>query len=525
MVFQNTTKAQQSWKRFFHDTTYGSYSYDVIESYDGGYILGGVLKSPDGRWPGWLVKTDINGNVIWNRIIGDSLQSPFAALGKTNDNGFILGGRYNSFDNHIDAYVMKFNSCGDQEWCSFFPDANGDDSEISSGIYQLPDGSYICERYKPIWQNHYRWSLIKIRPNGTMEWMNYYDLNTSWTSQIDLKLIFTSDTCFIVNGFVSDTLSNGTGYASHPFWYKVDNDGNLLWEQKWEINQSQSLGDARKTVEDKYGNYYGGGSLYRPVGFSHLFKLNHNGDTISSYNINEYPMILGSRVETLNYLNDSLLIGTGFGIDYQTWWWSLNITDTLGNIRKGISEEEQISFVNSIVTHDNKFLILGITSAEYPGHPDMAALYKFNTNLEYDSIYTMPRTYDSLCPHPIVSDTIPMPGNCITVGLPEAPKAGQNLQLKIYPNPAREYVTIEVPEYSVTVTTTSFGTQQQFRPLTGEVQLSFMALSGQIVLSQTFDASLRNQVVSLKGLAPGMYMIHLSQKGKVVADGKVMVVR
>ena len=155
----------------------------------------------------------------------------------------------------------------------------------------------------------------------------------------------------------------------------------------------------------------------------------------------------------------------------------------------------------------------------------MAALYKFNTNLEYDSIYTMPRTYDSLCPHPIVSDTIPMPGNCITVGLPEAPKAGQNLQLKIYPNPAREYVTIEVPEYSVKVTTTSFGTQQQFRPLTGEVQLSFMALSGQIVLSQTFDASLRNHVVPLEGLAPGMYMIHLTQKGTVVADGKVMVVR
>jgi len=181
-------------------------------------------------------------------------------------------------------------------------------------------------------------------------------------------------------------------------------------------------------------------------------------------------------------------------------------------------------FVNSLVTVDGKYLQLGITG-NYPGHPEMATLYKFNSNLEYDSIYTQPRTYDSLCLHAIKSDTIPMPGMCITVNLPEAPKLGELLKLKVSPNPAREYVTVEIPEFSATSQRTGFGTQQQFRPLNGEVQLDFVALNGQTVLSERFDATERNHLVHLDGFVAGMYLIRLSQKGKMVADGKVMVGR
>ncbi|MBN1198242.1 MAG: hypothetical protein JXA23_02740, partial [Bacteroidales bacterium] len=31
---------------------------------------------------------------------------------------------------------------------------------------------------------------------------------------------------------------------------------------------------------------------------------------------------------------------------------------------------------------------------------------KVNSDLEYDSIYTQPFTYDSLCPHPIISTPV-----------------------------------------------------------------------------------------------------------------------
>ncbi len=96
---------------------------------------------------------------------------------------------------------------------------------------------------------------------------------------------------------------------------------------------------------------------------------------------------------------------------------------------------------------------------------------------------------------------------------------------KVYPNPASEFVTVEIPEFSVTNTATSFGAQQQFCPHTGELKLSLMNLNGQIIKTEVFDASERNHVIKVASLTPGMYMLHLTQKGKFVAQGKVMVVR
>jgi hypothetical protein len=312
-----------------------------------------------------------------------------------------------------------------------------------------------------------------------------------------------------------------------PFWYKVDNDGNLLWERKWDLTEAQFAGEARKVIEDNNNSYYSGGSMLPPVGQSFLFKLSKSGDTIASYRVMDHPNSLGGTVQTLNLLNDTtLLIGTQFGLTNEDNWWSLNLTDTIGHIKKAKVEEEQVIFAKSLVTNDNKILQLVVLFSQNSNFPyNWIGLYKFNTNLEYDSIYTMPRTYDSLCPYPIVSDTIPMPGICTFVSLPEPVNKSDELQLKVYPNPASEYVTIEIPEYSVTTTKGGYVTQQQFRPLTGDVQLSIINLSGQIVKTEVFDASERNHVITVNMLTPGLYMLHLTQKGKFVAQGKVMVVR
>jgi hypothetical protein len=525
LLMSSILLAQEPWKRFFHSPVYESFSYQVIENYDGGYLLGGVLKRQDGLWPGWVVKTDINGMLQWQKIISGEKESPSWSISKTDDNGFIIGGRFYNGQKY-DAYVMKLNACAEPEWCSFLAEEDGESSEIYPAIHQLPDGSYICERLKRVFDQHHRWSLIKLRANGTIDWVNYFDLNTSYWAQIDVDMKLTTDTCFLVTSSVYDTIRPDGALSEMPLWYKVDNDGNLLWETKWELSEPQTPAQPRVSVEDVNGNYYSGGYI-SPWKTSHIYKLGHNGDTLSRFRFYDpIQAYSGGQINTLSYLNDTtILVGTQFWDTPEGNHWAFSLSDTLGAIKKRIFEKEQIQFGMSLITSDNKILAIGVTDSQYPGHPSMVGLYKFNSNLEYDSIYTAPRTYDSLCPYPIVSDTIPMPGICTFVSLPEPINKSDVLQLKVYPNPASEYVTIEIPEYSVTTTKGGYVTQQQFRPLTGEVQLSVINLSGQIVKTEVFDASERNHVIKVNMLTPGLYMLHLTQKGKFVAQGKVMVVR
>jgi len=516
---------QAPWKKFFTSPPYSSFANDVVETYDKGYVFEAAFKDIAGPWYGWIVKTDINGNKLWDIIVDGQKDSDFICLNKTIDGGFIAGGRYD-ISNSYNAYVMKFNACAEPEWCSFLPESDEEGSVITPDIHQLPDGSYICERVKTVFDQHNRWSLIKLHANGTIDWANYYDLNMSYWAQWDIEMKLTSDTCFLVTSSVYDTIRPDGLLSEMPLWYKVDNEGNLLWEMKWELSEIESGAQPRVSVEDKYGNYYSGGYI-SPWKTSHIYKLSHNGDSLNRFRFyDSIPASISGQINTLNYFNDTtLIVGTQFWDTPEGNHWAFSLSDTLGAIRKRIFEKEQIQFGMSLITTDNKIMAIGVTGSQYPGHPSMVGLYKFNSNLEYDSIYTMPRTYDSLCPHPIVSDTIPMPGICTFVSLPEPIYKSDVLQLKVYPNPASEYVTIEIPEYSVTTTKGGYVTQQQFRPLTGEVQLSVINLSGQIVKTEVFDASERNHVIKVNMLTPGLYMLHLNQKGKFVAQGKVMVVR
>ena len=95
----------------------------------------------------------------------------------------------------------------------------------------------------------------------------------------------------------------------------------------------------------------------------------------------------------------------------------------------------------------------------------------------------------------------------------------------MFPNPTCKYATVELPEYLVTATKGHGVSQMQYRPLKGEVQLSLINLSGQIVKTDIVDASERNRVIDVSRLSSGIYMVQLTQRGKVIASGKVIVAK
>lgn len=516
--------AQTPWKHFYGYPDEVSLAYDFVETYDHGYMIGGMIKNNNHLQTGWIVKTDINGNKLYEIKIGDgSKMSSTLSFDKTSDGGFIIGGWFNTSDNYLDAYAMKFNACGEKEWCTVIPSPDNTQTLMDGGIHEVPGGGFIAHRVIYSYDTASdRVSLVKFRIDGSIEWMNAYANNPKWINEIDYRMTVTSDTCFLVSGLNDYELVPDI-YYQLPYWYKVDTKGNQRWIYTWEGTIYQNPGEARVTIEDKHKNYYSGGFLYPPYGQPYIFKLKQNGDTIASYRVIDNPSSLGGHIQTINFFNDTtLFIGTQFGLYNEDNWWSLNKTDTLGNVIAQKIEEELLVFTQSKISYDQKILVLGLTVSSYPIYPNMISLYKFNSNLEYDSIYTMPRTYDSLCPYPIQSDTILMPDNCIYVSLPEEPQVGALQALKLYPNPASDYVSIELPEYSVTSSKTGTLLESRYRPITGKCELVVYDINGKMVYNETLEAGGRNHVIMVSGWAPGMYLIQLEQKGVIIAGGKIL---
>ena len=98
--------------------TYGGPEVDwatsLITTSDGGYAITGVTLSFGNGQDVWLVKTDANGNVEWNKTYG-GLDSDWAwSVIQTSDDGYAMLGITTQLDD--DLLLIKTDSSGNMEW-------------------------------------------------------------------------------------------------------------------------------------------------------------------------------------------------------------------------------------------------------------------------------------------------------------------------------------------------------------------------------------------------------------------------
>jgi hypothetical protein len=111
------------------------------QTLDGGYILAGTTRSfGAGLNDFWLVKTDANGNELWNRTFGDWYEDGCISVRQTSDLGFILAGYAQPWGlGSLQIWMLKTNANGDSLWCGIF----GGCTESCSSVQQTLDGGYV----------------------------------------------------------------------------------------------------------------------------------------------------------------------------------------------------------------------------------------------------------------------------------------------------------------------------------------------------------------------------------------------
>ena len=89
IYYLNISGYGQEWIRIYGQGL-NAISWDVKEDYDRGFDIAGMVNN---YTYAWLIKTDINGNMLWNQRFGDGNYLIEAEnVEKTNDGGYILCG-------------------------------------------------------------------------------------------------------------------------------------------------------------------------------------------------------------------------------------------------------------------------------------------------------------------------------------------------------------------------------------------------------------------------------------------------
>lgn len=93
--------------------TYGGalhdYGWEVREISNEGYVIAGHTKSFSGGEPEvYILRTELNGDTLWTKIIGGGSQDEVFSIALTSDAGYIIAGRTMSFGAGMsDVYLIK----------------------------------------------------------------------------------------------------------------------------------------------------------------------------------------------------------------------------------------------------------------------------------------------------------------------------------------------------------------------------------------------------------------------------------
>ncbi|KAF5427108.1 hypothetical protein C5S39_14005 [Candidatus Methanophagaceae archaeon] len=217
-LVKTDSNGYKMWDKTFGGTDTEE-AYVVQQTSDEGYILAGRTTSYGaGSGDAWLLKTDSHGNEEWNKTFGGVHDDWARALNSTLDGGYILAGTTTSYGaGSWDAWLVKTDSNGDEEWSVTFGNTNVDEGY---SVQQTKDGGYILAGCTGSYGAG-SWDawLVKTNSDGDEQWNKTFG-GTGPDGAYSVQQ--TSDSGYILAG---DTGSFGAG--SHDFWLiKVRAEGN-----------------------------------------------------------------------------------------------------------------------------------------------------------------------------------------------------------------------------------------------------------------------------------------------------------
>lgn len=211
------------WERTFGGW-YDDEGYSVCPTKDGGYIITGFTDTLGiGLYDVYLIKTDRNGNLEWQKVFGGPYRDYGYSVAQTSDGGYIIVGHTDPSGNQFyDIYLIKTDENGNLEWEKRF---GGSGYEYGHSVKQTLEGGYIIVgSTSSFGTGGYDVYLIKTDENGNLEWQKTFG---GFSDDEGYSVYPTLDSGYIITGY---TQSFGAG-SYDLYLIKTDKNGNLEWQK------------------------------------------------------------------------------------------------------------------------------------------------------------------------------------------------------------------------------------------------------------------------------------------------------
>lgn len=326
------------------------YGFCGRQTKDGGYIVCGTRN-----WDGsvnfdlWLMKTDGEGNVVWEKLYG---RPPSVSVNigysvkEVSAGGYIVAGEaYKDHENggHSDIWLLRVDENGDTLWTDGFESQYVLPSEFGWDVLETPDGGFVLTGSR-----EENLCLIKTNSSGDTVLSRIYEFEHAMDAA-GRGLALCPDGGYLM-ALEMDRV-DAPLFCSDIWLFKVDSNGDSVWMKRYgEEKLDERPSSLKRTRDGGYVivGYQGTSTLDGGVNMDMWFlKTDSLGDTLWTYKYggtgNDYGRCVLETPDggyiMAGYTNS---FGSGF---YEYW---LIKTDSLGLI--GITEPP-VTHPPSPVTH------------------------------------------------------------------------------------------------------------------------------------------------------------------------------
>ncbi len=250
------------------------YAKCVLQTTDGGYVMGGYTSSSDADVSGnhsidngknrgpsdaWVVKLNSSGSIEWQKCIGGSGSDYAYSIIQTIDGGYAIAGLTESGIDELsdgdvsgnhggqDAWLVKLDSLGNLEWQKCY---GGRGYDLANCIIQTIEGGFMIAGFtssidgdvvgnhnaSDTTGNYYgdAW-IVKLSASGVIEWQKCLGGTGYDEAQ---SIIQTSGGGYILAGWTTST--NGDVFGKHAgsrdsaadAWIvKLSSSGSIEWQK------------------------------------------------------------------------------------------------------------------------------------------------------------------------------------------------------------------------------------------------------------------------------------------------------
>lgn len=219
--------AQDPWVTFYGGAG-NDYAYGVAEVPGGGFVaVGNTQSTGAGDFDFWLFRTDAQGSLLWEKVLGGPLEDKAYSVAVTPAGEIYAAGRTGSFGaGSLDIWVVKLDAQGQVLWQKAYG-GTGLDFMWPGGVVVTEDGGCaLAGSTESFGKGIKDVLLLRLNPDGTVRWQKTYGGTNDDRAH---ALCLSPEGDFVIAGY---TKSFGAG-GLDGWLLKVSSTGMLQWQKSY----------------------------------------------------------------------------------------------------------------------------------------------------------------------------------------------------------------------------------------------------------------------------------------------------